>query len=152
MHQDHYIGCKQLQAVPASFGEYKARRGVAVDVAHRDDPGYIVTYPDGYVSWSPRDTFEAAYMPMRFGDPTRISKQMIDALLSRSVVDSVLLGNKTTTVTVILPNGFELTESSSCVDPDNYDHELGAELALKKIKNKLFELLGFTLQWAQNGQ
>ncbi len=24
-------------------------------------PGYRVEYPDGYVSWSPRDTFEAAY-------------------------------------------------------------------------------------------
>ena len=24
-------------------------------------PGYAVKYPDGYVSWSPKETFEKAY-------------------------------------------------------------------------------------------
>lgn len=27
-------------------------------------PGYAVKYPDGYVSWSPKAVFEAAYVPM----------------------------------------------------------------------------------------
>lgn len=26
--------------------------------------GYAVRYPDGYVSWSPKGTFEAAYRPI----------------------------------------------------------------------------------------
>lgn len=33
-------------------------------------PGYAVQYPDGYVSWSPKEAFEAAYRPttaMNFG-------------------------------------------------------------------------------------
>lgn len=25
------------------------------------EPGYEVRYPDGYISWSPKDTFETAY-------------------------------------------------------------------------------------------
>lgn len=27
-------------------------------------PGYAVKYADGYTSWSPKDVFEAAYLPM----------------------------------------------------------------------------------------
>lgn len=27
-------------------------------------PGYAVKYPDGYVSWSPKDVFEEAYQPL----------------------------------------------------------------------------------------
>ena len=29
-------------------------------------PGYAVRYPDGYVSWSPKDEFEKFYMPLTF--------------------------------------------------------------------------------------
>jgi hypothetical protein len=27
-----------------------------------DQEGYVVKYPDGYISWSPKDVFEKAYM------------------------------------------------------------------------------------------
>jgi len=42
-----YIGAKVITAYPSKneFGQ----------------PGYSVTYPDGYVSWSPKKTFETAY-------------------------------------------------------------------------------------------
>ena len=26
--------------------------------------GYIIKYPDGYISWSPKDVFEKAYRPL----------------------------------------------------------------------------------------
>jgi len=42
-----YIGAKIIQAEHG-----KNDKGV---------DGYIVVYPDGYQSWSPKDTFEAAY-------------------------------------------------------------------------------------------
>lgn len=45
-----------------------------------------------------------------------------------------------------LENGFVLVESSACVDPDNYDHELGVKVCMDKIKNKLWELEGYMLQ------
>ena len=41
-----YIGTKIINALPS------ARDG---------QPGYTVFYPDGYISWSPKETFEAAY-------------------------------------------------------------------------------------------
>ena len=42
----NYIGVKIEKAEP------KEKNGV---------PGYAVKYPDGYVSWSPKETFEKAY-------------------------------------------------------------------------------------------
>ena len=42
----NYIGVKIVKA------ERKEKKGV---------PGYAVKYPDGYVSWSPKETFEKAY-------------------------------------------------------------------------------------------
>lgn len=45
-----------------------------------------------------------------------------------------------------LRNGFILTESSACVDPANYDTELGKRLCLQHIENRLWELEGYALQ------
>lgn len=44
-----YIGTKQIEAWP------QGKDG---------QPGYAVKYSDGYISWSPKDVFEAAYLPM----------------------------------------------------------------------------------------
>ncbi|WP_417070843.1 DUF2829 domain-containing protein [Niveibacterium terrae] len=41
-----YIGTKEILA----WGQEKDGK-----------PGYAVKYPDGYISWSPKDVFEAAY-------------------------------------------------------------------------------------------
>jgi hypothetical protein len=29
-----------------------------------DKPGFAVKYEDGYISWSPKDVFERAYVPL----------------------------------------------------------------------------------------
>lgn len=57
-----YLGTKQLEAACMNLGEYNAQRGWAIP--ENEDPateGYIVQYPDGYISWSPKAQFEAAY-------------------------------------------------------------------------------------------
>lgn len=51
-----------------------------------------------------------------------------------------------TYVTVRMKNGFTLRESTTCVDPDNYDEEIGKEICLKKLEDKVWFLLGYTLQ------
>ena len=53
---------------------------------------------------------------------------------------------KGTIVTVRLPNGFVLVESSACVDPANYDHAIGYESCMKRIRDKLWLLEGYRLQ------
>ena len=51
-----------------------------------------------------------------------------------------------TVVTVRMRNGFTIRESTTCVDPDNYDERVGIEICLKKIEEKIWFLLGYELQ------
>ena len=54
-------------------------------------------------------------------------------------------------VKATLINGFEMVEGSSCVDPKNYDEELGMKICLGKMRDEVWKLLGFVLQWAKSG-
>lgn len=58
-----YVGAKILQAKPMSKLEVMRLRGELKgdEPMELDQPGYQVIYPDGYVSWSPKATFESAY-------------------------------------------------------------------------------------------
>lgn len=51
-----------------------------------------------------------------------------------------------TYVTVRMKNGFTLRESTTCVDPANYDEEIGKQICLEKIEDKIWYLLGYALQ------
>ena len=51
-----------------------------------------------------------------------------------------------TYVTVRMKNGFTLRESTTCVDPANYDEEIGKQICLEKIEDKIWFLLGYALQ------
>ena len=58
-----YIGTKIVMAEPMSEWEwlqssYTSHRGLSVP--DKDRPGYKIRYEDGYVSWSPKETFEKA--------------------------------------------------------------------------------------------
>lgn len=148
-----YIGTKLIEAEPAKRGECcKGPNMLSAEEAARD--GYRVRYSDGYVSWSPKEVFEAAYLPVTVNEQLRtdapsISQQMVDDFIRETEV--ITMGNKTTVVRAILRNGFEIVESSACVSAENYDEDLGAQICLEHIKNKVWMLLGFLLQMAVHG-
>ena len=48
-----------------------------------------------------------------------------------------------TVVIMTLPNGYTLVESSGCIDPKEYDHELGIELCKKALERKVWQLEGY---------
>jgi len=108
--------------------------------------GYLVTYPDGYQSWCPKEQFEKANLLV---DGNKVTQQMVDDFVVN--VDAQTIGPKTTLVQATLANGFVLTESSACIDPANYDAVVGAEICLGKIKDKVWFLLGFLLQSGISG-
>ena len=51
-----------------------------------------------------------------------------------------------TYVTVRMKNKFTLRESTTCVDPANYNEEIGKQICLEKIEDKIWFLLGYALQ------
>ena len=57
---ESYIGTKIIKATRMDKEIFNARKNKA-EVDHGSTPGYLVVYPDGYQSWSPKDVFEAAY-------------------------------------------------------------------------------------------
>ena len=58
----NYIGVKIVKAAPMTKGEFNRRKGAVPPLLEQDDEeGYVVKYPDGYVSWSPKKVFENAY-------------------------------------------------------------------------------------------
>lgn len=128
----YYIGTKQIEAWPAD------KDGKS---------GYAVRYPDGYTSWSPKETFEGAYLPQGH-DGSRVPEPMVDDFIAKT--ESTRLGNHTV-VLVTLRNGFTLIEESACVDPANYDQALGEKYALAKAKQRIWNYLGFLLATARNG-
>lgn len=66
-----YIRMHQVEAEPMTRGDYNKKRGWEIPANENPaDEGYLVTYPDGYISWCPKAQFEAAGRPcdgMTFG-------------------------------------------------------------------------------------
>lgn len=61
-----YIGTKTVKAEPCTLGDFinlTGRNPYANndDMHSRNEEGYLVEYPDGYKSWSPKTVFEATY-------------------------------------------------------------------------------------------
>jgi len=151
---DKYIGVKLIEAEPMTQGDFQYEKtGEKYPADWPNALGYKVVYPDGYVSWSPKDVFEEAYMKIipnpRLKTEVSISQQMVDGFIRE--VHTSTLGEKTTLVRVVLVNGFEIVEASACVDPDNYSEEIGGEICLSKIKDKIWGFLGFLLQTGVGG-
>jgi hypothetical protein len=136
MAHHYYIGVKQVLAWPEKHAD------------GRD--GYAVKYEDGYTSWSPKETFERAYLPMgEARDGTSINEDMVQAMISE--LDGSKLGLKTALVHGHLVNGLEVVGTSACLDPADYDQEIGNRLAEEKIVDQVRAHLGFVLAWARNG-
>ena len=156
-----YIGTKMIEAEPATRGQAWARKSgldeakVASQIKQMGtEDGYRVRYADGYESWSPKEAFEKAYLPVTANSQLRtdapsISQEMVDDFIVGREVTT--MGDKCTVVRATLRNGFEIVESSACVSAENYDEKMGAEICREKIKDKVWFLLGFLLQTAVHG-
>lgn len=66
-----YTGTKTIKAVSMSKTEAETILGKSITPATPGNDGYLVEYPDGYRSWSPKKAFEEAY---------RISETHVDRM------------------------------------------------------------------------
>lgn len=55
-------------------------------------------------------------------------------------------------VTLQMKNGFTIVETSTCVDPSKYNEEIGKQICLKKLEDKVWFLLGYLLQEKNSGK
>ena len=76
-----------------------------------------------------------------------VTKEEVLANMQDVIVRTVVEFDKPCTyVTVRMKNGFTLRESTTCVDPANYSEEIGKEICLRKIEDKVWFLLEYALQ------
>lgn len=76
----------------------------------------------------------------------KVTKQDIDQILAKTFVKVEKYGDKTTVLMATLPNDFVIVESSSCVDPANFDMSIGEQICMDKLVDKIWELEGYRLQ------
>lgn len=145
---DTYIGVKLVEAEQMTLGAYNEFKGWAIP--ENEDPnreGYLVKYSEDYISWCPKEVFEKHNLQIEKADS--ISQSDVDSFCSHYSCNKV--GEKTTLVVFSMRNGFEITETSSCVDPNNYNEGKGLEICTARAQDKVWGYLGFLLQSARNG-
>lgn len=144
----NYISVKHVKAEPMNLGQYYKYKGYSMPDANRiNAKGYIIYYPDGYVSWCPETVFQKSYLGIT--EENRITQEDVDNFIVKT--EAIKMGDKTTVAQTTLKNGFILTESSSCVDENNFDMKIGEECCMDQIKHNIWFLLGFLLQSAKYG-
>lgn len=133
-----FIGVKMIEAVPMTARE-------ANDKGHRignhsfEEDGYEVTYLE----------FEKAYYKLE--DPAGDVLKENDIKRFIKDIENVKVGTKTTNTTLTCLTGFEVHGQAACVKPENFDLNVGSNYARIKAEDKIWEGLGFVLQWAKYG-
>ena len=75
-----------------------------------------------------------------------ITEEYVSQIMENSEFDVYTVFDKCTVVSCKLPNGFVISEYSACVDPRNYDEDLGMKICFNKIADKILELEAYRLQ------
>ncbi|PKH81166.1 Gp49 family protein [Psychrobacter sp. 4Bb] len=77
--------------------------------------------------------------------PNKVTKEDLEHLVAQS---NTIFTNPAGTLThcvITLPCGYTVTGESACVDPANYNKELGEKYALEQAVDKLWPLEGYLL-------
>ncbi len=136
----NYISVKMVKAEPCkAWKDFKGHM--------TGDEGYKIYYPDGYVSWCPKEEFEKQYLQLE--EDNKITQKDVDNFITKTEV--IKMGDKTTVVQATCKNGFSIINGSACVDVKNFDMEIGKQCCMEKIKDHVWGFLGFLLQSAKNG-
>lgn len=73
----------------------------------------------------------------------RVTKEFIEEQISYTVYQ---LAFKTVTIcNIALKNGFSVRGESACVNPENYNEQIGKTIAYKNAFDKLWAFYGFML-------
>jgi hypothetical protein len=141
-----HIGVKKIRAEAMTRAEYNILRGWSLPADERgEDDGYLVEYLDGgkpnmsgytgYVSWSPKEQFDAAYRPcnaMTFG-------LAIEALKRGEIVARAGWNGKGMFVYLVPANTYPAqTGAAKSYFGENSNVPYAAYLALKNMDNTVY--------------
>lgn len=126
---------------------------------------YFVRYRDGYVSHSPAKEFEDGYA-LAAADRALLSDEGLEKAIAATPGERVtkeymasriakvdyltLPGTTVTLCNITLDNGYSVRGESACVDPANFNREIGERIAHDNAFDKLWPLFGFLLAEARH--
>lgn len=75
----------------------------------------------------------------------RVTPDMLDAEIAKTQYH-VFEGSQLTVCCLTLRNGFTVTGESACASPENFNAELGQQIAFRNARDKIWAFLGFRLK------
>lgn len=76
----------------------------------------------------------------------KVTSEQITSLLDSAETQEHVFWDKELVVSYKLSSGFTICGRGACVDPANFDLEIGREVARKDAENQLWKLEGYLLQ------
>ena len=76
----------------------------------------------------------------------KVTQEQINHLLDNAPTQEHVFWEKELVVSYLLPSGFTVTGRAPCVDPKNFDIEIGRRVAREKAEDTLWQLEGYRLQ------
>ena len=76
---------------------------------------------------------------------TSVTEEQINELMDTAESQDFLVNGNTTVLVMRFRNGWTEVASSSCVYPENYDHELGVAICRKDIEDRIWKLEGYMM-------
>lgn len=78
--------------------------------------------------------------------PNSVTEEQIKALLDSAKTQEHTFWDKELVVSYRLPSGFTVTGRAACVDPANFDLEIGRMIARSDVERQIWQLEGYVLQ------
>lgn len=75
----------------------------------------------------------------------RVTKEYIERRIANTLFTTLVEGSTVTICQLTIDNGYSVRGESACVDPTNYEEEIGKHYAYEGAFKKLWPLFGFLL-------
>ncbi|WP_419635222.1 Gp49 family protein [Thiolapillus sp.] len=75
----------------------------------------------------------------------KITREHIESVIEKKDFHKIK-GTTITLCVLTLKNGYTVTGESACVDPENFDDEIGKQVAYQHAFEKIWRLEGYLLQ------
>lgn len=79
-------------------------------------------------------------------EPITVTQEDVDNFLNACGVQEHVFWDKELLVSYKAANGFTISGRAACVHPDNFNLEIGRQIAKKRVEDTVWLLLGYQLQ------
>ena len=126
----------------------QVRQVIAVPKEKDGKPGYDVTTRNGDKLWQPKDSFEDETIDFSANE-THVTQPIVQDMVAKVKSESV--SEKSVLTTATLVSGYEILETSSCVDASKINVRVAKEKAMQHVYRRVWQHMGFLLQLAVSG-